>query len=448
ELKKKYEEISTGLAGSLKAAEIQTQALAKWEERKREYEKIINLKKRFESSKKFDTSSLKNLPLEEIYKKGKEILGDPEQIFSPEKFGEFLAVTKVYIEKLTEILKIKEKFSSLIESFFEPEGIKEEYVNFARDIANLSSLKQNNIEFYEKILMGLELIDIAFLLDLTSDCSNEEEYNSQIAKFFDRTVNSHIFDYFPYHFYKERCVLFEKLKRNLKFKLSYKYHQFLYSHLRYLISEKTNLKDYPEEYKDLYIGNVVKNKYAIGINGENQEEIFWFHYARLRDIVVLKYEGFGYPEIFVDVKPEDLKADERVNVVIVYPYGNTTVPVALQEGPKFAENSINLFISAFPVIEEINGNKVLKITEGMIYPSDNEFRNLREKYKNISPYNSKFAFIKFKKPILVHAIFFHFTHPLRPEIDHLRIPIIQPLIWEAATHLKCELPKMLKNSGV
>ena len=451
EIKEKYEEISTGLAGSLKAAEIQTQALKRWEERKREYEKIKNLRRKLEEYKKFDVSYLKNLTIEKINEEAKNILGKPEGLISPENFGKFLKIVRFCIEKFVDELGkgIKEGISSLLDRFFESGGIKEEdYIDLTRYIANLAALKEDDLKFYKNILSILELLDISFLSELTLNCSDENEYTAQIAKFFDRTINSHIFDYFPYHFYKERCPYFEKLERNIKFKFAYKFHQYLYRYLRYLICEKTELKNYSEEYKDLYIGNILEGKNGMGIRGETPEEIFWFHYARMRDVVVLKYEGFGYPEIFIDVEPEDLKANERVNVVIVYPYGNTTAPVALQQGPKFAKNSINLFISAFPVKEEVKGLKLLKITEGMTYPSSEEIENLRKKYKNISPFKSDFIFVKFKKPILVHSIFFHFTHPLRPEIDHFKIPIIQPLIWEAATHLKCELPRMLKGSGV
>ncbi len=449
ELKTKYEEISTGLAGSLKAAEIQTQALARWQERKREFEKIKNIQRKRESYKSFDISTFKNLSSEEIYKEAKNILGNPEQPISPENFGKFLAISKLYIEKLVQNINIEEKISNQIESFFESAEIKEEdYISFATTLANLPEFKENDLQFYEKVCMALELIDIVFLLELTLNCFNENEYNASIAKFLDRTVNSHIFDYLPYHYHRERSPYFEKLPREIKFKFAYKFHKFLYSHLRYLVCEKTSLKNYPEEYKDLYVGDILNNKPAIGVKGDTPEEIFWFHYARIRDVVVLKYEGFGYPEIFTDIEPDDLKTDKRINVAIIYPYGNTTVPVALEQGPKFAQNSINLFISAFPTIKEINKNKVLMITEGMIYPDLDELEQLRKKYGKLSEIQSNFIFVTFKKPVLIYAIFFHFTHPLRPYIDHLKIPIIQPLIWEAATHLKCELPKMLKGSGV
>ncbi|MCM8802544.1 MAG: hypothetical protein NC827_04460 [Candidatus Omnitrophica bacterium] len=452
ELKRRYEEISTGLAGSLKAAEIQTQTLIRWQERKREFEKIKNLQKKRESYKKFDESSLKDLSLEEIYKKAKEKLGNPERIISPETSGEFLKISKNFLKCLiqnTKEIKEKEMILNEVENFFELKEIKEEnYINFVKIISNLPRFKENDILFYEKICMALELIDIAFLLDLVSGCNTEDEFNTALAKFLDRTVNSHIFDYLPYHYHKERSAYFEKLTRELKFQFAFKYHRFLYSHLVYLVCEKTPLKNYSIEYKDLYIGNFDKNKIAIGVNGETKEEIFWFHYARIRDAVVLKYEGFGYPEIFIDVEPGDLKVNERVNVGIIYPYGNTTVPVALQQGPKFAKNGINLFLSAFPSVEEKNGNKFLFINEGMIYPAEEELELLRRKYKNITENKTDFVFISFKKPVMLHSIFFHFTHPLRPYIDHFKIPIIQPLIWEAATHLKCELPKMLEGSGV
>ena len=55
---------------------------------------------------------------------------------------------------------------------------------------------------------------------------------------------------------------------------------------------------------------------------------------------------------------------------------------------------------------------------------------------------------RLKDELIIHAAWFHFTHFLRPEIEKVGMPLIQPLLWEAATYLKCDLPGMVKGSGV
>ncbi|MFH1743413.1 MAG: hypothetical protein ABIH23_30780, partial [bacterium] len=59
-----------------------------------------------------------------------------------------------------------------------------------------------------------------------------------------------------------------------------------------------------------------------------------------------------------------------------------------------------------------------------------------------------FVAVQLAEPLVADAVFFHFTHPLRPEVGQVGCPLIQPILWEAATHLKCALPDMLKGSGV
>jgi len=449
----KYREISTGLAGSLKAVEEKVEGLARWEERKKEIERVkcIREKKRgFLDVEKVIENYPKNLSL--IYGKAKEIIGKGTNTISPYDFGKYLRISKLYLEFLNkEIVSFNGKnlLQDINNLFSENVITDKNYLSLVTNLASSADVKTGNYEFYNEICAGLELIDISLLIEKTINLNSDEEFNTEISKFFDLTVNNHIFDSLPYHYSKERSSTFEKIPRDKKFQLACQYHRYLYTYLRSLISEKTSMKKFSSDYTDLYLGNFDKNIYGIGIRGENKDEDFWFHYVRLRDSVVLKYEGFGYPEIIMQIDPADLSVSERVNLGIIYPYGNTTVPVALQQGPILSTNAnINLFLTSFPIPELKEDKKVLTIREGMFYPNQNDIKKLREKYKKFGENENGLVFGTFKGVITLHGIFFHFTHPLRSEIDTYRIPIIQPLIWEAATHLKCELPKMLKGSGV
>lgn len=444
----KYRELSTGLAGSLKAVEEKAVRIKRWEERKREFRKLMFQKEKEEGYRK--EVKVVSPDLDTLYKESKKILGNGRERIKPYTFGKFLKLTHLYLENLNRKIVHyggKSLLGEIKELFGEKLFSEENYLPFAIKLASSAELKKDR-KFYEEICGGLELLDISLLIEKTSNLESEEEFNTEIARFFDITLNSHIFDCFPYHFSKEHSSAFEKLERKEKFELAVKYHRWLYTYLRYLITTSTPLKDFPEKYKDLYLGDWDRKINGIGIRGDNEEEIFWYHYVRLRDAVVLKHEGFGYPEIIENIEPSDLNINERANVGIIYPYGNTTVPVALQQGPKLAEEKINLFLTAFPIPLSKNGKKILTIQEGMFYPGKDDYRKLKEKYSSLGESKENFVFGTFKKPLVLHGIFFHFTHPLRPYIDSFQIPIIQPLIWEAATYLKCKLPEMLKGSGV
>jgi len=278
----------------------------------------------------------------------------------------------------------------------------------------------------------------------------------EIARFFDITINSHVFDYLPYHYHKERGVAFEEFSRQEKIGLSERHHRWLYTHIRYLLTSRTSLAKMGEEYQNKWLGNADKNIFGLGVGGNSDKEKFWFSYARLRDVSVLKHEGYPFPQIFTNVDPHIIFDKQRVNVIIVYPVGNTTIPVALEQGPHLAEkDKINLILSSFPEIKGKNGKKFLYLQDGFIFLGRKDYKRVRENFCLVgSELNEDelnhgvFCGLSFKEPLLAHGIFFHFTHPLRAEIDKLKIPLIQPLIWEAATHLKCELPAMLKGSGV
>jgi hypothetical protein len=110
-------------------------------------------------------------------------------------------------------------------------------------------------------------------------------------------------------------------------------------------------------------------------------------------------------------------------------------------------------LTAFPEIAVQDNKKFIHLHDGFMYISKKDYRNIKAHAKDINPARksddeSVLVMLGFSKPVVAHAVFCHFTHPLRPQIGIIGVPIIQPFIWEAATHLKCRLPDMLKGSGV
>ncbi len=444
--KKKYAtEVETGLAGSLKAVEEEVTQLARWEERKKE---LVLLREKNACRKKYRTvyDKLESLDVDGSFHRAKELLPSSAGDVSAGQKGEFFAA---FIKTLEAVhtwkdIDLEQYIQRFAESLELPE---EEYLELAGEIAGASDISQLKKEKVMLLPAVLELVDITFLLSSVTGVSSPEEMNNALAKFFDRTVNNHIFDYFPYHYHRQRSAYFEQLERQDKFRLAFQHHQWLYAHLHWLINNRTPLKEYSEKYRILYCGNVIKGKQAMGIIELNREESFWFHYARLRDIVVLYYERYGYPQLAVNVEPEVFT--DNVKLTIVYPYGNTTVPVALEQGPILSEKyGADLFLCAFPRIINEDGSENLVMDEAMVCPSKSLRQKIEDRYALYGDKNGDFLFMSFHDPLPLDGIFFHFTHPLRMDVDRLKMPLIQPLAWEAASHLKCQLPAMLKNTGV
>ncbi len=445
--RKKYAtEVETGLAGSLKAVEEQVTRLARWEERKKEFS-LLKEKNTCKNIFREVYASLDPVDSGKALQRARDMLPLPKDEINTEQKGRFQAAFLRALDALDEgeFLDLEQERGHFFDTLEMP---GEEYLHLAQKIVGAADMPGVAKELVQAIPSALELLDIAFLLDKIFGVSSPQEMNSRLAEFFDLTLNNHIFDYLPYHYHRQRSAYFEKLSRQEKFQLAFTHHQWLYAHIHTLINRATPLKDYDEQYRDLYCGDALHNKRAIGIKEMDQEESFWFHYARLRDITVLYYESYGYPSLAVDVG-DDVFNQDNVKLAVIYPYGNTTVPVALEQGPHLStKKGADLFLCAFPRIASSGNTKRLIIEEGMICPSSDVLGQIRKSSTFYESMNSPFLFLGFKNPLPVEGIFFHFTHPLRMEIDSLKLPLIQPLAWEAATHLKCQLPAMLEGTGV
>ena len=448
-----YREIDTGISGSLKATEEKVGRLQKREARRRETLRAVARTRRKEAFEKqrAEIARLDTMTVESLYEGAMEVLGDAKSERSQEGFGQFLAWTQ------TAILSVG---GSIHTPFPGAEITDETYMELASDLAQLAIPADGDRDILEEIATAMELLDIALVVEKTIDVELPEEMTIAVARFFDTTVNNHIFDYIPYHYHKQRGPGFQCLSREEKLELAERRHRWLYTYTRRLIAEETELGDADPGYADTWLGDFDRNIMGLGVNVTDQREKFWFSYARLRDAVVLRHEGYPFPEIFSDLDPDVLKCGKRANVVIVYPHGNTTVPVALEQGAKLAQEGINLMLCAFPQIDydEQRARKVLKVPDGFMYIGAKDYRaallssgvepqEAEAKCQKVDERGILVA-ARFRKPIIAHGIFFHFTHPMRPYIGSVGAPLIQPIIWEAATHLKCRLPEMLKGSGI
>ncbi len=428
---KEYEEVSTGVSGSLKAVEEPALRLETREIRRQQLESALRLKQRRSAFQ------------QEIAKPGRGIENDyadatsqisPENI-SEEKFGVFLALTKkVWIDIVENLVKDEtfnnECLQELDSTFRGGNLLDAEYASIERKGTRIFEMINHSGVHFKKIARALELLDIAYLIEKIIYAEDGVALWKALAKFFDSTLNNHIFDYIPYHYHSERTYAFKDWPREKLLRFAVEHHKFLHQFILNLLKDKSNLSDKSGDYMDSLVGKFDRGNRlicpAIGVNADSELERKWFSYARLRDLATLIFDGYPLPEI-----RKNLQVEDGVNIGIVYPIGNTTVSVALEQGPKFSASGINLFSVPFPSIAEKKGWKLL-IAKEIFF---------RDK-------NGTWILARLEKNLVVHAVWFHFTHFLRPHIEKVGAPLIQPLLWEAATYLKCDLPRMLKGSGI
>ncbi len=461
-----YQEMKTGIGGSLKAVEEKVARLEKLNERRRMTKKILGLRQRKEAFNIELFQSRDNqlaLNLSQQYEKALDVI-KIKALNGQEQMGHFQASVWVCSNSFIQKAQKESCFSEAVCGDFQQlltqsvqgnEITPELYKEYSKGLEKLAE-ETDTRNIKEELAILMELWDIAFLLEKMIGAETPHDRMLEAARFFDLTVNNHIFDYIPYHYHTERGIGFKAYHREELFKLSQLRHQWLYRHLHYLLTEETELKDISPRYKDLWLGNILEDKLPMGVNVETPWERFWFSYTRLRDVCVLIHEGIPLPRIIDNLPNKYLKPESRVHVVIVYPHGNTTVPVALQQGAKLSrEDNVNLMLTAFPRIQGKNDKSTLQILDGFMFITQNDYKAITQDPSFDSELNRNLGneeepvliMARFNQPVEAHALFFHFTHYLRVKIDSLGIPIIQPFLWEAATHLKCRLPEMLKNSG-
>ncbi|MBN1900286.1 hypothetical protein JW926_03055 [Candidatus Sumerlaeota bacterium] len=471
-----YEEISTGIGGSLKSTEEKTARLAKLDERKKQAKLAAALRKRkigfLKESAQWENPAQKP-DFDKTCKMAHDILGEPGSDVAQETFGAFIACAKqAFIILIQEYSnkdhERKNKFLHDVCEYFSGGKLEEagpvSYQTMSYHLARIAESVRNDKTALNKVAYLAELLDICLLLEKTDDLNVGEESIIEIARFFDTTINSHIFDYLPYHYDKERGFGYERLTRKEKFDLAVRRHRWLYTRIRRLMSAQSLLSRYGEKNRNIWLGDADQDIMGIGLTLRDKNERFWFSYARLRDAAVLLHDGYPLPRILTGLNPGIIRADQRANILIAYPHGNTSIPVALAQGVKLSKENVNLMLSSYPEMVDSPDHafKEIIVKDAFMFISKEEFINAlmdsgmkesdaveeAEISEKMGKGKGVLIAATFKRPVTAHALFLHFTHPMRRTIGKARAPLIQPILWEAATHLKCLLPDMLKNSGV
>jgi len=414
------------------------------------------------------------------YSEAKKILEENIHSFSDEAFSEYLALLAQAFKSLTLEIAGRSEAESIYEYIndyvLKTGGLTiKEHKKLTDHLSQLAFLVQGQKDKLERIAMAAELLDSALAIELISNAISWRERWTAIATFFDRTLNNHIFDYAPY-LYTRATFLKDKdfndvFTRKELFELIARRHQWLYRYIRENMVEKTELKLWDKEDVEKLLTWSVDRDDVAARDGYPEASKFVFSYARLRDLATLYHDGFYIPEILDNVDPDVIKGDERVNVVIMYNLGNTTAMTFLRRGPYHHAGKgpdKNIIMTNFLRKEKDakSGREIALVEYGLMYLTKEEYekaggRNkilkyiidpkLREKYKEIGP-DGRLVFVRFKRPLVAHVVFPHFTHPwfIEQTLEKMGVPLNQSRIIDRLTYMKTVMPEMIEyyNSQV
>lgn len=388
-------------------------------------------------------------------------------IITPEEFGRFLAYTKhAYLNLVRQVFvlpekdKLREDAEKIIEEVFKGGAITEgEYRMLSKLLGRITERAGGDRGQLEATAEMGELLDIAFAVEtcfnkgIFSPNVNPASAWKAVAEFMDKSINNHIYDYWPWHIDKERGAGFEGYTREQKFEIAARIHErWLYPFLRWVVTNKTEMSELTQGYASAIL--------SLGVGGYTSAQRFWFGYARIRDIAVLRAEGNPLPEILDNVSPDVIDADNRMNVVIVYPMGNTTIPFALRRNPQQNKTGVNVISCGFPQIEDgSDGKKYLRVNDAYTWMSKEDYKKalisanlpdeeVQARVAKVDEKKGVVVLLKFNRPITADAVWFHTFNHMRTQIDETEAALIQPFLWEALTHLKAVYREMYVPRGI
>jgi len=465
--KPKLEEVELVLGGALKG-----EMKEEWEVMQR---RLIRLRQKRALLIEKYLSQVEEKDFRTMFKEAKEAIGEPRVNIADEDYCKFLVhmakAVAILTQELTGSQDEKERILEyIVDNVLRRGGISIQAHKVLIDhLAHLATYAKGDKRVLEEIAKAAELVDISLAVELISTAQTWKEVWTAIARFFDRTLNCHIFDYAPYLYTRASFLKDENFNdvftRRELFELIMRRHAWLYEYIRKAMIERTELKLWDKE--------TVEKLLTIGTDGDDiaaregyaEASKFVFSYARLRDLATLYHDGFFVPEVLDNVDPEAIKGDERVNVVIMYNLGNTTAMTFLRRGPyhhKGKGPDKNIIMTNFLKLSKDpkSGKEVALVEYGLMYLTKEEYRKaggrndilklivdpeLKKKYAEIGP-EGRLVFIRFKRPILACVVFPHFTHPwfLNQVLERIGVPLNQTRVIDRLTYKKTEMPEMIK----
>jgi len=470
------------------------------------------------------------LGAEAAYDKAMETIGDPDSTLKQEQFSKLAYWTRVSCMKVLrqiipddageERLKKREEIEERIAEHLSGGNIDPDIHRALReDLSHLIDLEaqrlqdagitKDNITDEDKtnlvtIAKAGELLDICLLVSLEYDIDLAGEINEEVTatqslfNFFDKTMNAHMFNCFPFLIQPGLSEgSFDNMySHDSKYDFAWERHRWIYKRVRKIVTERTAMRNKDEGYHGTWLGDVGDWEHpdswdiSLGVNVEGEAKQFWFNYVKLRDAVAMmeEFSGLdnpsaldGVPEVFVDVDPAILGADERgehTTVAGIYNVGNTTLPVGIEQGVRLAadDHKINFMMCPFPVrtYDAAYGREVLQARDGVMYVSGERYKKLleasgvpaeqaTERAAKVPEDTGILVALKFREPatvdrgdkkaykgaVTIDAGFLHFTHGLRPYADRLLpISLIQEAANEALDYLKKEVSETLRGTPI
>jgi hypothetical protein len=426
----------------------------------------------------------------------REELALPEDFDSDKSFGRVLAFTRLYGELLIEELYTKEPAeAALLEESLrlmlngrelDPVLVRMVCGGY-EDIGAVGRIAQQVVEIAEnedwssedlavkldEVATFAEFIDIVQALDATleargrtPDDVDAQELWRSLATFFAETINDHFYEYRPWAY--SRGVGFEAYTGDALYELADRHYRWLYRYLRNLIVTRTETRYLSSPQQDLLIGRISEEKVvvAIGADGDSDIERRWRACNQLREIAFIRNDGFPIPPVFGEFDPALIDADNRVNMLAMYPVGRTHVSRLLEEGPTLAhelmergQSEANVLLSRLPVIVD---NRLV-VNDGHFYiDSETYIRALVTHWglnesgaaalakRDAGPKGVRIA-ARFTRPVTVAVTFPMHGNPIYTSgtTEQMGLPYgVQSRFHTWTTYDKAKYPEIFRDSPV
>lgn len=339
-----------------------------------------------------------------------------------------------------------------------------------------------------KLTLAIELFYTTLALSQTVEHIQVERsgmsftrFWDDLAVFFAETINDHDSLYLPWDYVRgvEKGVGFDAMPLVELYALAFERHHWLYRYFRTILTRGTEIADLSVQEQDALLGNFLggRETTAIGGNGPTREERAWRAYNQLRETAFMRNDGFPVPEVFVEFDPDIISADERVNVVFLFPVGRTHISRAFREGPTLNQelieagrNGANLIVSRYDEFVAVEGAKrpVLHCTSGHLCLTREELVKALTRHKDFSkseaeahvaaleaagaltPKGVRVA-VRFTRPIIAGGCVPYHGNVLYTsgQLEDAGLPYtVQSLVHSDITYDKSLYPEVYQDSGV
>jgi len=460
--------------------------------------RMVALRNRAEAFEKaVHEARQKSPPATALIERIRATLGDPEEFRSDEAFGRLIALTRLLGERLVgdlcpaereEADEIRESLCTLLSGReLEPESLRRVCGGY-EDIGAVGRLGQAVVEraedegwadakrrdALELVATLAEFIDTAHALEVTladrqrpADQVDAPALWRRLATFFAETINDHFYEYRPWAY--SRGVGFDEFQGDEMYALADRHYRWLYRYLRNLIVTRTEAHHLSAVEQDLLIGRLSDGEVivAIGATGATEAERRWRAYNQLREVAFIRNDGFPLPPVFNGFDPSLIDADNRVNILAMYPVGRTHISRLLAEGPTLARELVtdgqpaaNVIITRLPRVED----PYIVVDDGHFYVDRATYVDALKKHwglseagaealaeRDVGPKGIRIA-ARFARPVTAAVVLPMHGNPLYDEghLERLGLPYsIQSRFHTWTTYDKAKYPDIFTpDTGV